>query len=290
MRVGVVVPVHGWAPYLAETLDGILGQDPAPDEVIVIDDGSPEPVQLHVDHVPHCLIVRHDERRGAPAARRTGVEALAQETELVALCDADDTWRPGKLAAQLTALRDTGADGCFARAVIVGPDDRPTGEVWADPPTTLPGLFEHNPICTSGVLVRRDALERAGGVARDLAPAEDWDLWLRLVASGATLTFAPEAVVAYRRRAGALSGDVAAVARAQIAVHALHAGLVDDATRRRVDAADQRALAAGLTRTRDHAGAREAYARAGGGGWRGAALRVPLLRGVLGRRDPYRRG
>ena len=295
MRVGVVVPVHGWSPYLAETLDGVIGQDPAPDEIVVVDDGSPEPVGLHVEHAPHCRLVRHGQRRGLAAARRTGVDALAAATELVALCDADDTWRPGKLAAQLAALRDTGADACFARAVIVGPDDRPTGEAWPAPPLTLPGLFEHNPVCVSGAIVRRAAVERAGGIARDLPAAEDWDLWLRLLGAGATFAYAPDAVVAYRRHPGAMSGDVATLAGAQLEVHEHHAGLVDATVRHRVEAADLRALAAGLTRAGDHAGARAAYARAAAlapgpvaDRARAAVLRVPVLRGALGRRDPYR--
>lgn len=296
MRVGVVVPVHGWAQYLAETLDGILGQDPAPGEVIVVDDGSPEPVQLHVDHAPHCLLVRHDERRGLAAARRTGVEALSGDTELVALCDADDTWRPGKLAAQLAALRaQRAAAACFACAEVVGPDGRFTREVWHDPPTTLPGLYEHNPIAVSGVLLRRAAVERAGGIARNVPAAEDWDLWLRLLAAGEQLVYAADAVIAYRRHPGAMSGDVATLARAQLEVHAHHASLVDEPVRRRVEAADLRALAAGLTRARDHAGARTAYARAAAldrpplaARGRAALLGVPVLRGALGRRDPYR--
>ena len=295
MRTGVVVPVHGWAPYLAETLDGIIGQDPAVDEIVVVDDGSPEPVQLHVDHAPFCRLVRHDERRGLGAARRTGVEQLDPTTDLVALCDADDTWWPGKLREQLAVLRDTGADACFARAVVVGPDDRPTGETWPEPATTLPELYERNAACASGAVVRWDAAGRAGGIARDLPAAEDWDLWLRLVASGATLAYAPDAVVAYRRHPGAMSGDVATLAEAQLRVHADHAQLVDEATRRRVEAADLRALAAGLTRRGDHAGARDAYARASAleplgpsARAREAALRVPLLRGALGRRDPFR--
>jgi glycosyltransferase involved in cell wall biosynthesis len=296
MHVGVVVPVHGWAPYLAETLDGILDQDPAPAEVVVVDDGSPEPVLLHVDHAPRCLLVRHSERRGLGAARRTGVERLAATTDLVALCDADDTWRPGKLAAQLAALRTApGAAACFSCAEVVGPDGRFTREVWHDPPMTLPGLYEHNAIAVSGALVRRDAVERAGGIARDLPAAEDWDLWLRLLASGASLIYAPDAVVAYRRHPGAMSGDIATLARAQLAVHAEHAALVSEDVRRRVEAADLRALAAGLTRHGDHAGARDAYARAAAlaspprsARARAAALRVPLLRRALGRRDPYR--
>ena len=300
MRVGVVVPVHGWAPYLAEALDGILAQDPAPDDVVVVDDGSPEPLQLHVDHAPRCRLVRREERGGLPAARRTGVAAL-DATELVALCDDDDVWRPGKLRAQLAALRSDRSGpgmpaGCFSRTVVIGPDGRETGECWPDPPTTLPALYERNPVCVSGALLRRDAVERAGGIARDLPAAEDWDLWLRLLAAGERLVLAPDAVVAYRRRAGAMSADVASLARAQLTVHADHAALVDEATRRRTEARDRRALAAGLVRAGDPAGARAAYAQAAAlapppiaDRARAALLRVPVARGVLGRRDPYRR-
>jgi hypothetical protein len=93
-----------------------------------------------------------------------------------------------------------------------------------------------------------------------------------------------------------MSGDVTTLARAQLAVHAAHAELVDEATRRRVEAADLRALAAGLTRDRRFAEARAALRAAAERAPLGApdrarlaALGVPGPRGLLGRRDPYRR-
>lgn len=291
MRIGVIVPVHGWAPYLAETLDCVLAEEP--DEVVVVDDGSPEPLQLHVDHAPRCHVVRRPDRGGLPAARRTGFDALG--TEWVALCDADDAWRPGKLAAQRAAVRDAQADGCFALAEVVGPDGRPTGEAWPRPDPSLPALYEHNPIAVSGALLRREAVVRAGGIARDLPAAEDWDLWLRLLATGAKLTVADDARVAYRRRAGAMSGDVTTLALAQLAVHAEHAALVDEPTRARVEATDLRALAAGLTRDHRYAEAREALRAAAhreplrpADRARLRALTLPGPRALLGRRDPYR--
>src|SRR5439155_17824506 len=59
VRAGVVVPVHGWAPFLAEALDSVLTQDPAPAAVVVVDDGSSEPLRLHPDHAPHYTITQH---------------------------------------------------------------------------------------------------------------------------------------------------------------------------------------------------------------------------------------
>jgi glycosyltransferase involved in cell wall biosynthesis len=107
MRVGVIVPVHGWAPYLAEALDSVRAE--GPDEVVVVDDGSPEPSPL--------ATVRRPARGGPAAARQTGLEAL-ERCDVVALCDADDAWRPGFLSAALGGLRE--ADVAVGGAEVVG--------------------------------------------------------------------------------------------------------------------------------------------------------------------------
>ena len=305
MRTGVIVAVHGWAPLLAEALDGILGQDPRPEEIVVVDDGSPEPLALLAEHAAHCRLVRHPECRGLAAARATGLARL--DTELVALCDDDDAWEPGKHAAQLQALAahpQTAA--CFGRALIVGLDGRPTGELWDELPAgihaasdLLPLMYQRDPLCVSSALLRRDAVLAAGGLDFPLPRAEDWDLWLRLLTAGHAFVVEPRAVVRYRRKPGALSADIAGLARAGMHVHATHAGLVDERVRRGVEAVDRVTLARGLVREREYGAARSELRRA-------AQLRppsrreralerllaVPGLRAALGRRDPYaqRRG
>lgn len=301
MRTGVIVPVHGWPSLLAETLDGILAQEPRPEVVVVVDDGSPEPIELLDDHAPHCRLVRHAERRGLAFARATGLAQL-DDCDLVALCDADDVWEPGKHAAQLEALEShPRAAACFGSALIVGLDGRPTGEHWDE---LAPGcheaaellalLYERNPLCVSSALLRRAAVVDAGGLEFALPRAEDWDLWLRLLARGHAFVMQPRARVRYRRSPGALSGDIAGLASAQLHVHRTHAGLVDEAARRRTEAADRRAHARGLVRRRDYAAARAELARASQLApvaprerALAALLTVPVLRAALGRRDPY---
>ena len=162
VRTGVIVPVHGFPALLAETLDGLIAQEPRPEVVVVVDDGSPEPLALHPDHAPHCELMRHPQRRGLSHARATGLTQLG-DTELVAFCDADDAWEPGKHAAQLDALAaNPDAAACFGHARIVGLDGRPTGERWDELPPgrhaaagLLPLLYERNPLCVSSVLLRR---------------------------------------------------------------------------------------------------------------------------------------
>jgi len=302
--VGVIVPVHGFAPYLAEALDAVLAERPA--AVVVVDDGSSLPLVLHADHAAAGVRLVRREVAGGPAqARATGLEALGSELEVVALCDADDAWAPGLLAALAGALAATpepGAGWAFGRALVVGPDGRPTGEQWARPAGGRHSaqafgreLYTANPIPTSSVALRRSALEAAGGFPGPVRVAEDWELWLRLARAGQDVLCVPEATVRYRRHPEGLTADVARLARAQLALHAAHADLVGPEEHAAVEAHDLAALADGLARDGDRRGARSAWAQvaarrrlSGRERAKRAALGLPAGDRLLGVRDPYR--
>jgi glycosyltransferase involved in cell wall biosynthesis len=235
VRTGVLIPVRGFPRFLTETLDAVLAQEP--DEVVVIDDGSFDPVRS--DRV---RVVRRDPAGGPAAARATGLPALG-DVDVVALCDADDAWEPGCLAALVRGLHDEPrAAAAFGRATVVGIDGRPTGERWQEP---APGLhdpaafYAHNPIPTSCSAIRRSALEEAGGFGAPDLVAEDWDLWLRLPGP---LLCVPGARVRYRRHPDGLTADVERLARAQLALHERHAALVDEQIARAARSADRRTL------------------------------------------------
>jgi glycosyltransferase involved in cell wall biosynthesis len=299
MRVGVIVPVRAPAPYLAEALASVLAQDPPPDAVVVVDDGSDPPLRVGET----VRVVRIEASAGPAAARAAGLAEL--DTELVALADADDVWEPGKLAAQLAALEaHPAAAVCFGRAVVVDEAGRVTGERLPELAGGLHSaeslrrpLFERNLVAAASAVVRRDALVGVGGF--DGGPAlpagSDWELWLRLVAAGHAFVSEPRAVVRYRRHSGALTHDVARLGDAGLAVHAAHADLVDGDVVRRARVQDLKTLARGRVRQRRYGDAREALREAAGLGRlgpRGRLLRLllglPGLRGVLGRRRPYR--
>lgn len=289
------MPVHGQAPWLAAALSSVLAEQPA--DVVVVDDGSPEPVRAD------CRVVRLERRGGVAAARDAGLAAL--RTDLVALCDADDEWLPGKLAAQEEALaQHPDAALCFGSLEVVDSEGRATGERWREPPA--PGLigaaelsqmlWEHNPVPTSSVVLRRAALEGVGGFAAGPAVplASDWELWLRLVAAGRSFVWEPRARIRYRRHPAGISFDLARLAESRLAIHDAHAGLVDAATLDRAKSRDLVALARGRIRERRYGDAHRALRRAAqlaplGARERALAqlVRVPLLREALGRRQPY---
>lgn len=290
------MPVRAPAPYLVDALRSVLAQDA--DEVVVVDDASDPAVEA-----PGANVVRLEQRAGPAGARDAGLAALS--SDLIALADADDEWLPGKLECQLAVLEaHPEASVCFGRAEIIGPSGIPTGEHWEElpegvlHPADLRGvLFERNPIPAASVVIRRAALEEVGGFdsGRALPAATDWDLWLRLVQAGHSFVCEPRARIRYRRHAGGVTGDVARLAEAGLAIHDAHAGLADADTRRRVRARDLTSLARGRVRQRRYREAREALREAarleppeGRERLLGWVLAVPGLRAGLGRRNPYR--
>ena len=105
--VGVVIPTRDRPAQLRAALAAVRAQDyPGRVRTVIVHDRS-EPDRSLADgglasHGRVQVLVNH-RTPGLAGARNTGV--LALDTELVAFCDDDDEWLPGKLTAQVLALR-----------------------------------------------------------------------------------------------------------------------------------------------------------------------------------------
>ena len=97
--VGVVIPTHDRPGPLRAAVGAALAQDyPGRLRVVVVYD------QAEPDLEPEgsVTVLVNERTPGLAGARNTGIGAL--EEDLVAFCDDDDVWRPGKLRAQVEAL------------------------------------------------------------------------------------------------------------------------------------------------------------------------------------------
>lgn len=116
-QFSVVVPTHGRPAFLSEALASILAQSVTDLEVVVVDDASPEPVELPAaaDDDGRVRVVRRARNGGPAAARNTG--AAASRGRLLAFLDDDDWWEPQLLARLSEALDVTSADVavCWSR-------------------------------------------------------------------------------------------------------------------------------------------------------------------------------
>lgn len=177
--VSVIIPAYNRAHTIERALGSVLAQTFTDYEIIVIDDGSRDnTIELCTAFGDTRIkILRHEENRGAAAARNTGV--LAACGEFVAFLDSDDTWSPIKLERQISYLhaRDAHCKACCSGYLIL--DDgiarryMPRG---VDRHRLLLGC-DLSPGST--LLVERSVFSRVGLFNERLSRYEDWDWVLR---------------------------------------------------------------------------------------------------------------
>ncbi|WP_435108267.1 glycosyltransferase [Nocardiopsis synnemataformans] len=187
--VTVVVPTRDRPELLRRTLRAISEQDYSGliTTIVVFDNDQPDPSLARSDGDRPVRVVTNTLTPGLAGARNTGV--LAADTDLVAFCDDDDTWLPGKLRAQVDVMLDEpgtelvccGIRVVYDRVEAVRSLDR-TSVTFGD----LLGsrLTELHP---STFLIRRRAMIDGCGTVSEEIPgsyAEDYELLLRLARRG----------------------------------------------------------------------------------------------------------
>lgn len=190
-RVAVIVPCHNDGGLAEKAIASIREEEPV--EVVVVDDGSTDPEseeRLKSLRQSGVRVLRR-ENGGLGAARNTGLQATV--APLVYPLDADDLLEAGALGAMADTL-DIHPDAQFTwgdYALFGDYDGR-----YRSPDRFLPWTLTYvNPYPVSSMF-RRGALERLGGW--EGWAYEDWDLWLKLVGSGASGVRTDRTV--YRRR------------------------------------------------------------------------------------------
>src|SRR5713101_5985716 len=149
-------------------------------EIIVVDDGSDPAVET----AHRSVRVVRTTGLGPAGARAVGLAAC--RGAYVAWCDDDDEWLPGHLDVLIKALEsDPAVSLVYGDAEWHGPGRHPaTAQSW-DFDGYL--LSDDNYLSISAVVHRADAARIAGGFDPELTAFEDWDLWLRMAATGQAL-------------------------------------------------------------------------------------------------------
>ena len=184
--VSIITPMYNAARFLLETIDSVIAQTDFPDwELILIDDGSQDETVLiateFCERDSRIRLFTHEGGRnlGSSASRNLGI--ACSDAELIALLDADDTWMPNKLRTQVDTLEghpEAAMTYCAAQRWYSWNDSAPEAADFLVP-AVIPGIGTDKLIpppelllaylrdesatpCTCSVLLRREAVLRAG--------------------------------------------------------------------------------------------------------------------------------
>lgn len=185
--VAVIIPCYRDASTLAQALDSVRAQSRPADEIIVVNDASPETVQIEavLRAYPEVRYLQNPENAGLAATRNNGLRAST--CDVVSFLDADDQLHPDKLKLQLSVL-ETDPDGAvtcgvrlFAQRGATAPEALPTGRLPVAVFRRSSALLFRNRLTGAALMARRDLLLKYGPYDPVLRSCEDFDLWLRLL-------------------------------------------------------------------------------------------------------------
>lgn len=214
-RLGIIVPTHDRPASLRRTLQSVLPQLSAGDDLLVVDNNSgPETAAVCREFAPRVRCIR-EPRQGLSHARNAGIAALgyAGAADVIAFIDDDIEAQPGWIDTLTHALRSHPEASCAGGRVLPSPASvLPawlTREHWA--PLALQDhgerervFDERNPVGLVGanVAFRADVFEAVGGfspavqrVKDGIGSTEDHEFLRRMYASGRVALYVPGAVV-----------------------------------------------------------------------------------------------
>ena len=194
--ISAVIPAFNSADFIADAIGSIRAQTRPMEEIIVVDDGSTDDTAMIVQRLGDDIRYLHQANAGPSAARNRGFETA--QSDLIAFLDADDQWTATRIEQQLAVMEDNPdvalVAGDMAEIDLQDHIMVPSvlekhsllaffKELGTEPiPNALSLLLETNFIPTGTVLVRRIALEEAGGFSVDIRYGEDLELWAKVAA------------------------------------------------------------------------------------------------------------
>jgi GT2 family glycosyltransferase len=204
--VSVVIPNWNGRRWLAGCLEALAGQELAPAEVIVIDNGS-EDGSLEYLHDEHPTVLVHALGRNTGFAHAANQGLAAAGSELVALVNTDVVLAPdwlARMARTLLADPDSAAVACKMLALADPGRVYDAGDILRrDGACEQRGRFSRDDgrwdapgevfgACAGAALYRRSAVLGVGGFdERYFAYLEDVDLALRLRLAGWRCRYEP---------------------------------------------------------------------------------------------------
>lgn len=172
-EISVIIPVHNGEKYLAEAIQSVFDQNHAGVEVLVVDNASTDATARIASGFPSVFYF-FLEKKGVVNALNHGVQQ--SRGTLLAFLDADDLWKPHKLAVQLDAFkRNPAVDVVFGHVEqFISPElESQAREKLSIRITELPGYVR------GSMLIKKASFCQVGSFDNSLEYGEFIDWYMR---------------------------------------------------------------------------------------------------------------
>ncbi|MEO1093312.1 MAG: glycosyltransferase [Cyanobacteria bacterium J06638_28] len=199
--ISVVMPAYNAEKTIAKTVQSVLNQTLDDFELIIVNDGSTDGTLTVLEGLKDSRIQVHTFPNSGPQkSRNRGIEQA--QGDYLAFLDADDLWKPEKLADQLEALKASlGAALAYSWTDWIDEHDHiwRQGSHFSINGNALKRLLLNDFIGNgSNPLVLAKAIRAVGGFDEAILGGQDWEMWLR-IASQYPIVAVSKVQILYRK-------------------------------------------------------------------------------------------
>lgn len=182
-KTTVTMPAYNAADSIGEAIESVLAQDYDDFELLIIDDGSTDnTLEIVKSYAAVNKKIRwFTQKHQGIGATRNHLLKLARGV-YISLCDADDIVLPNKLKSHAYILNcNPNVAVVYGNILVMNKH----GQIIKDSYSQAKDLNNccdllENAVMNCGATFRKTAALKVGGYDETVAPAEDYDLWLKL--------------------------------------------------------------------------------------------------------------
>lgn len=200
--ISVLLPVYNAERFLSEAIDSILQQTFTDFELLLLNDGSTDRsediINAYAD--PRIVYIRNEINKGIIYTLNKGLDL--SKGKYIARMDSDDISKPERFQKQVLFLESVNADvvACTVEMIDAAGRHLPP---WKDDLThtsfqSIKAFLPKNNCIAHPSILGKATILKTYQYSKDQKEAEDYDLWLRLVADGKEVTKLNEPLLQYR--------------------------------------------------------------------------------------------
>jgi len=205
MTISVVIPSHNRLDELKIAIKSVFGQTMVPNELIVVDDGSSQPLDENIfKGAPkkiQCILLTNKTPKGGNFARNIAVKEA--KSEYIAFLDDDDEFFNQKLEEVTKSIKENPDTDLFYHiAKIQMVNERlfyySKPSYFEDKKDFFKNLLIGNFIGgTPMVIVKKQSLIEVGSFDEEMPALQDYELWLRMAKAEMAFKFINKALTKY---------------------------------------------------------------------------------------------
>lgn len=207
LSVCVIIPCYKDSKTLKRAIQSVINQTTAVDEIIVVNDCSPETDAIDniVSSYPSIIYIKNNFNVGLARSRNIGVNKSS--TELISFLDADDELHPQKIELQISVYKPSYAITCSFGRKNNFSSNKFYKSLKIKYHENKKKILVRNTLNGAGILVSKKKLLLVGGYDENLRSCEDWDLWIRLIDDGLKIIKIQLPLYLYNDNPNSLSND-----------------------------------------------------------------------------------